>query len=145
MTIARRLAVLPLLGALLAGCGGAPAPPAPAPTAPTTTTPAPPTAAPAPTPAVDVALPWPAGAPDAVAGLQERVDGGAQPWLLDPAEVALSFAAAAYGWPDAEAAPRDGGTVDVHGPDGAVATLTLEQPGRTGATGIWVVTAAERP
>jgi hypothetical protein len=140
MTIARRLAAVLLLGALLAGCGGAQAPPG----TPVPSAPAPNSEAPAPPPTTDVALPWPEGSPDGVAALQERVDGGSQPWLLDPAEVALSFAAAAYGWTAAEAEPRDGGTVDVRGPDGAAAALTLEQPGRTGPTGIWVVTAADR-
>ncbi|WP_433558748.1 hypothetical protein ACQPWY_10180 [Pseudonocardia xinjiangensis] len=86
-------------------------------------------------------LPWPAaGAADAAA-LQAAADRGAQPWLLDPSEVAMSYVAAAHGWTDAEAVPRtDGTSVDVRRPDGERLALTLAQPGRTGAGGIWVVT-----
>jgi hypothetical protein len=140
---APRGAALLLLGGLLSGCGATSA----APSAQPGTAPPPastPTSA-APAPGTAVAPPWPEGGDDAVDALQERVDGGSQPWLLDPSEVALSYATAAYGWTDAEAVPRDGGgAVVVTGPGGATATLTLAQPGRTGPTGIWVVTAAER-
>lgn len=89
-------------------------------------------------------LPWPAaGAADAAA-LQAAADNGSQPWLLDPSEVATSYAAAAQGWADAEAYPGpDGTTVDVRNPDGELLTLTLAQPGRTGDGGIWVVTAVQ--
>jgi hypothetical protein len=69
------------------------------------------------------------------------VDGGAQPWLLDPAEVALSYATAAHGWTRATAQPHpDGHTVEV-AEGGTRLTLTLTQPGRSGPGGIWVVTA----
>jgi len=93
-----------------------------------------------------VPLPWPAHSAAEAAGLQRRVDDGAQPWLLDPAEVALSYVAAAYGWDAARTAlvPDDAvedETVQVTGPDGALRTLTLRQPDRTGSGGIWVVTA----
>ena len=75
--------------------------------------------------------------------MQAGVDAGRQPWLLDPAEVALSFAAGELDWAGAEAYPRgDGRTVEVRGPGGAEVVLTVEQPGRTGERGIWVVTAA---
>ena len=48
---------------------------------------------------------------------------------------------AAYGWTQAEAQPRpDGHTVDV-AEGGQKLTLSLTQPGRAGAGGIWVVTA----
>ncbi|MGH3614895.1 MAG: hypothetical protein ACRDRK_20340, partial [Pseudonocardia sp.] len=92
-----------------------------------------------------VQLPWPAAGADAVAALQARVDGGAQPWLLDPAEVAASFANAAYGWQEPEASVRpDGVTVDVREAGGGQASLILSQPGRTGTGGVWVVTGVER-
>jgi hypothetical protein len=91
-----------------------------------------------------VELPWPvAGAADAAA-LQAEVDNGAQPWLLEPTEVAKSYAAATYGWTRAEAYPGPNGTsVDVRNSAGDKYTLTLAQPGRTGDGGIWVVTAEQ--
>ena len=78
-------------------------------------------------------------------GRAERsVDAGSEPWLLDPAEVAVSYATAAYGWTQAEAQPRpDGHTVDV-AEGGRKLTLSLTQPGRAGAGGIWVVTGETR-
>ncbi|MGH3567986.1 MAG: hypothetical protein ACRDRH_18535 [Pseudonocardia sp.] len=142
-----RTTTLVLLAWLLAGCAadGVPAPadgaPAPAPPAapvpPATPAPAPGTAA--------VQLPWPAADADADAALQVGVDGGAQPWLLDPAEVATSFATAAYGWRGTEASVRpDGVTVDVREAGGERASLIVSQPGRTGTGGVWVVTGVER-
>lgn len=144
-----------LLAGLLIGCGS-PAresvgtvaepepPPAAAPAAPSTGTvtpvpdPDPSTAA---APDEAVRLPWPAAEPGAVAALQRSVDAGAEPWLLDPAEVAVSYAAAAHGWNQAEARPRPGGrTVEV-ADGGRRMTLSLSQPGRIGGGGIWVVTA----
>jgi hypothetical protein len=144
-----------LLGGLLAaGCGS----PAPAATAvngaptglpsavPSSARAAMPTPDPAPSlsaageRAEPVRLPWPAADAAAAAELQRSVDGGSEPWLLDPAEVAVSYASAAHGWVRAEAQPRpDGSTVDVSD-GGRRLTLSLAQPGRTGAGGIWVVT-----
>ncbi len=149
-----RIAELLLAGLLLAGCGpAAPGPVAAAgPAAPPSTAAGPaPTSTPvpdpspdpswAPTPAEAVRLPWPAADAATAAELQRSVDAGAQPWLLDPAEVAVSYAAAAHGWTQAAARPRPGGgTVEVA--DGSrKLTLSLAQPGRAGAGGIWVVTA----
>ena len=52
---------------------------------------------------------------------------------------------AAHGWTDAEARARPGGTtVDVQRGRQQL-TLSLTQPGRTGAGGIWVVTAEADP
>jgi hypothetical protein len=132
-----RIAAAALLtGLLLAGCGtgGAPVGAGPA------TPPADPTVQQTAQQSTRE-LPWPAaGAADAAA-LQAAADRGAQPWLLDPSEVAMSYVAAAHGWTDAEALPRtDGTNVDVRRPDGERLALTLAQPGRTGAGGIWVVT-----
>ncbi|HYH30349.1 MAG TPA: hypothetical protein VD903_08190 [Pseudonocardia sp.] len=95
------------------------------------------------TPSADsVALPWPAPTAAEAAALQAAVDGGSQPWLLDPTEVAIAYAAAAHGWPDAEAYPGPEGTsVDVRNAEGDRLTLSLAQPARTGDDGIWVVTA----
>ena len=86
-----------------------------------------------------VSLPWPAATPAQVAGLQSAVDGGAQPWLLDPTQVALAYAAA-RGWPDATAMASAPTSVTVRSSAGTH-VLTLAQPGKTGSAGIWVVTA----
>lgn len=134
----RRVLLLLLLGTavgavVLAGCGGTD----------TAEQPAPPAATPA--------LPWPVDAAGTEM-LQEQVDNGSQPWLLDPSEVATSFGTAAYGWQDAHAVlpggtrPDGGDTlVELHGPDGKIARLVLAQPGRKGTGGVWVVTAAQAP
>jgi hypothetical protein len=141
--VAGRIATTVLLaGFLLAGCTltagtpGTSAPAGPRPLPPTSTAP---TQAPA---ATDVVLPWPAATPGDAKELQAQVDRGAQPWLLDPCEVAIAYAAAAHDWPDAEAYPGpDGTSVDVRNADGERITLSLDQPARTGDDGIWVVTA----
>ena len=147
MIVRRALLGAVAAAALVTGCGT----PTPVPTAPETTAPAP--AAPQPTapesPAPEstgpgsraVAPPWPAA--DATE-LQRGVDSGSQPWLLDPSEVALAYASAAHGWETAQVvASSDGRTVDVTGPEDERRTLTLEQPGRGGPTGVWVVTTDE--
>ncbi|WP_346281005.1 hypothetical protein [Pseudonocardia sp.] len=143
----RAAAAALLAGLLLSGCGSATPPaapvatPAPGPTADATTGP---TTGPPIETSKPAQLPWPAaGAADAAA-LQAAADSGTQPWLLDPAEVAMSYAAAAHGWTDAEASPEaDGTSVDVRNSDGRRLVLTLAQPGRTGTGGIWVVTAEQ--
>jgi hypothetical protein len=130
-----------LAGLLLAGCSGSTAPDPSTSTGPRplpTTSTAPPDA-PA---SAEVELPWPAATAADAAALQAQVDRGSQPWLLDPSEVAIAYAAAAHDWPDAEAYPGpDGTSVDVRNADGERLTLTLAQPARTGNDGIWVVTA----
>ncbi|WP_219418170.1 hypothetical protein [Pseudonocardia nigra] len=120
---------------LLAGCGTATEPATSGPSA----AQAGPTSAQA---AAEVELPWPATGAAEAAALQAEVDSGKQPWLLDPSEVAISYAAAAHDWTGAEAYPGpDGTSIDVRNADGERLTLTLAQPGRTGDDGIWVVTA----
>lgn len=145
-TRARVAGVLILAVTTLAGCtsaapgtpstgvGTPPVTPAPA-TAPPSAQ-APPTASP---PTADVTLPWPVSGEAAVAALQQGVDGGAQPWLLEPTEVALSYAAA-RGWTGAQAAANGADGVTVQSSVGTHA-LTLAQPGRKGTGGIWVVTS----
>jgi hypothetical protein len=136
------LALVVACATLLPACS--PSPPAPPP--PTTAPTAVPTTPPQGTPSASAAaveLPWPA-AGDAAAALQEQVDAGSQPWLLDPAELARSFAATAYGWSEVTVEPDGDRTVEVRGPGGASAVLTLAQPVRSGPGGIWVVTAATR-
>jgi hypothetical protein len=112
-----RIAGVLILAAALVGC-------APAGTAP---------------PAPAVALPWPAATAAQVASLQTAVDGGAQPWLLDPTQVALAYAGA-RGWPDPAAVDTTAAGVTIRSTAGTH-LLTLAQPGKTGIAGIWVVTA----
>ncbi|MFR9801055.1 hypothetical protein ACL02T_01990 [Pseudonocardia sp. RS010] len=143
------------LALLLTGCGAAPAAqetsaPAPVPSAapsvvhpaaPQTT--APPTTVPQAAPAGTTLL-WPVTDLAAAQNLQDRVDGGAQPWLLDPEEVAISYATTTYGWTAPETSSTVPGSVDLSDPSGGTAHLTLVQPVRAGSTGIWVVSAATR-
>lgn len=124
-----------LATALVAGCG---------------TTEPPRQPPPAPAQISPVTLPWPVSDPAGISVLQKRVDGGAQPWLLEPESVAVSFATAAYGWQDSRAVIAEGGapantTVELSGPNQQTARVLLEQPGRTGVGGIWVVTTASGP
>jgi hypothetical protein len=146
--VRRRAAVVLLLGGLLlAGCAAEPAStsgtrtgaePAPQAIAPGTA----PSAGPESPPADPVTLPWPASGTAEAAALQAEVDRGSQPWLLDPSEVAIAYAAAAHDWPDAEAYPGpDGTSVDVRNAAGDRLSLSLAQPARHGGDGIWVVTA----
>jgi hypothetical protein len=138
-------AVVLLAGLLLAGCGATPPGTTTGPvSSPDSSATQEPTSAPTAEPTGPVELPWPAASAADAAALQAAVDGGSQPWLLDPSEVAMSYAAAAHGWTDAEAYPGpDGTSVDVRNSDGERLTLTLAQPGRTGDDGIWVVTAEQ--
>ena len=124
--------------------------------APTTTVPAPTTRAhrttaphavtPAPAAGAQAApaMIWPVTEAAAAKQLQVDVDGGSQPWLLDPQEVALSYTSSVYGWTSPETTPGGGGTVQVQDAQGGRATVHLVQPVRAGAGGIWVVRAAER-
>lgn len=167
MRLRPAIVVPALLTCLLAGCGasvdGTPsaadttATSAPTTSAAPTTTDAP-TSSPAPAPTLPKAtlksstgaeagpvtlLPWPTAAPQR---LQAAVDDGSQPWLLDPSDLADSYVSATYGWTTADSTARPGGTpakttVDVRNTDGARRTLTVAQPGRKGAGGIWLVTA----
>ncbi|WP_232662654.1 hypothetical protein [Pseudonocardia sp. TRM90224] len=93
---------------------------------------------------VSTSLPWPAAGAAEAAALQAEVDRGSQPWLLDPTEVALSYVSAAHEWTTAEAAVTGsaGGRTTVEVREGPrLLTLTLSQPSKSGAGGIWVVTA----
>jgi len=90
------------------------------------------------------ALLWPVTEQAAAQTLQDEVDRGAQPWTLDPEEVALNYATSTWGWTAPEPASTAPGTVTLTDPQGS-ATLTLVQPVRAGATGIWVVSTATRP
>jgi hypothetical protein len=149
-----RIVAAGLLGGfLLAGCTPSTAPdtrtatgPAPQPSAASAPSEGPSEEPPSEAPvSARVELPWPAATAAEAADLQAQVDRGAQPWLLDPSEVAIAYAAAAHDWPDAEAYPGpDGTSVDVRNADGERLTLSLAQPARRGDDGIWVVTAERR-
>ncbi|MCW0216356.1 MAG: hypothetical protein OJJ54_23650 [Pseudonocardia sp.] len=90
------------------------------------------------------AMIWPVRDAAAARQLQADVDGGSQPWLLDPQEVALSYTSSVYGWTSPETTPAGPGTVQVRDGQGGRATVHLVQPVRAGSGGIWVVSAAER-
>ena len=131
-------------GFLLAGCAP-PATPDPSTSPEPQLLPSTSTAPPDEPVSAEVELPWPAATAADAGALQAQVDRGSQPWLLDPSEVAIAYAAAAHDWPDAEAYPGpDGTSVDVRNADGERITLSLTQPIRTGNDGIWVVTAEHR-
>jgi hypothetical protein len=131
---------------LLAACGGAVPPTqgasaaspsaAPQTTAPQTTVPQ---AAP-----TGTTLLWPVTDLPAAQQLQTRVDQGAQPWTLDPEEVAINYTTTTYGWTAPEPTSTAPGSVDLTDPSGGTAHVTLVQPVRAGSTGIWVVSAATR-
>jgi hypothetical protein len=128
----------------VAGCGTpAPSPAGPAPAA--SSAPSTPAAATPTAPATRAgALLWPVTDASQVAALQQQVDTGSQPWLLDPSEVAVNYAVTVYGWQSPQAGAADGGTVQVTDAQGGRATVTLVQPGRSGPQGIWIVSAERR-
>lgn len=161
------LVLFGVLGLGCAGCGAAtassagvgtevttstaPTPAAPTSAAPTTAAPAVTAAAAViataagprtPAAAISTPLPWPSATPAGATALQRAVDGGAQPWLLDPTTVAQAYAVA-RGWPNAQisggatASPTRVGVASAAGRH----QLTLAQTVRSGAGGIWLVTA----
>lgn len=87
--------------------------------------------------------------PADVGPLQEAVDGGHQPWRLDPLEVVRAAAplvglgGAEFGeprWPKL-GEPADGGRATVRVTQGGqVYEVEVVQPGRHGPEGVWVVT-----
>ena len=144
-----RVAGVLILAAALGGCAAPTPAPAPtqAPSPQSTPAPASPAHAPAtqaptqaPVSAAPVVLPWPAATPAQAARLQTAVDGGAQPWLLDPTQVALAYAAA-RGWRDAVAEKSTAPTAVTIRSSAGTHVLALAQPGKPGAAGIWVVIA----
>ncbi|HLM28611.1 MAG TPA: hypothetical protein VK360_01715 [Acidimicrobiales bacterium] len=98
-------------------------------------------------PAGGVAV-WPFTTPEQAANAQTAVDEGHQPWLLDAATVAVSYAGAELGWQDAtvEQEQTDPGIYRVTDPaSGARADITLAQPVRQGQGGIWAIVRAGSP
>lgn len=88
---------------------------------------------------------WPARDAASAARLQGDVDGGRQPWLLDPVEVAVSYAGSELGYRNPGVFPIAAGRVDVQdGRTPAKATITLAQTVRRGEGGIWLVTGVQR-
>jgi hypothetical protein len=153
---------LGLVALAVAGCQSRPDQPTPpTPTqveraAPATTAPArqtpPPSRPPATTP------PKPAPDPEAIVGLwpvrtleqarilQAGADAGHQPWLLSPAQVAISYGAAELGLyqPVARQVGPNAYEVGATGSEWA-AKLYLAQPVRQGAGGVWVITRTGSP
>ncbi|RZT85079.1 hypothetical protein EV383_1943 [Pseudonocardia sediminis] len=88
---------------------------------------------------------WPATDAASARTLQKQVDGGRDPWLLDPAEVATSYSGVALKYRDPSIFTIRPGVVDVQdGATRAKATITLAQTVRQGDGGIWLVTGARR-
>jgi hypothetical protein len=86
---------------------------------------------------------WPFTTAQQAAETQNGVDEGHQPWLLDPATVAVSYAGAELGWQDASTEQLQPSTYRVSDPaSGARADVTLAQPARQGPGGIWAVVRA---
>ncbi|MGD9988425.1 hypothetical protein [Pseudonocardia sp.] len=96
------------------------------------------------TPAPAGTLLWPVTDVAQARALQAQVDQGSQAWLLDPSEVATSYATAVLQWRAPSAGAPDGGTVVVTDPDAGTVTLTMVQPATTGSAGVWIVSAEQR-
>lgn len=86
---------------------------------------------------------WPfstrAGADDA----QDQADQGLAPWMLDPVNLIVSYATGDLGWRDVGVTTTGRGPNSFRATDrttGAVIDLTVAQPVRTGAGGVWAVT-----
>lgn len=88
---------------------------------------------------------WPATDASSARTLQKQVDGGREPWLLDPTEVATSYSGVVLNYRDPAVFPIRPGVVDVQdGASRAKATITLAQTVRQGDGGIWLVTEVRR-
>jgi hypothetical protein len=83
---------------------------------------------------------WPLTTAEEAANTQAEVDAGSSPWLVDPATVARFHAAAELGWPEVTVEPAGEASFAVAEPGGASALVSLGQPARPGAGGIWAVT-----
>lgn len=100
----------------------------------------------APAPDAQPARPhWPATDAASAQDLQAQADGGGDPWLLDPEEVAISYAGSELGYRNPEVVVLAPGRVDLKdGRSPAQALVTLEQTVRSGPGGIWLVTDVDR-
>ena len=100
----------------------------------------------APAPAAQPARPiWPATDAASARNLQQQVDRGSDPWLLDPEEVAISFAGSELGYRKPKVVVLAPGRVDLQdGRSSAQALVTLQQTVRSGQGGIWLVTEVDQ-
>ena len=97
------------------------------------------------TPGKQVSTMWPAKDAAAARKLQQGVDSGREPWLLDPTEVAVSYAGVALNYRNPTVFTIGKGVIDVQdGKTSGKATLTLSQTVRRGDGGIWLVTGVRR-
>jgi len=79
------------------------------------------------------------------AQLQDAVDAGHQPWRLDQASVASSFAQGRFGWTDVDTMTVDPHTIEVTDrASGQRVVLQLRQPVRSGPDGVWIVVSGAR-
>jgi hypothetical protein len=94
-----------------------------------------------PVPGDAIAL-WPLTTQEQADNTQEQVDKGHSPWLLYADTVATLYAEGELGWSNPRAKALGTGVFRVSDPSsGAEVELTLDQPARTGDTGIWAVTS----
>lgn len=92
------------------------------------------------TPAPTVSVDGGAFSRDRARALQDAVDGGSQPWRLDPIAVARAFVEGVPGWGGARLVPTGPATVEATAPGHRDAMLLrLGQPATVGPTGVWVV------
>jgi hypothetical protein len=85
---------------------------------------------------------WPVRTRAQAIHLQQAVDAGHQPWLLDPMQVAVAYVRSE--WHVSQPYVRRIGVTRYLGRVAATAVtiLTVAQPVRTGSSGIWVIASA---
>jgi hypothetical protein len=89
---------------------------------------------------VDHVAIWPLTTAEEAEHTQASVDEGHSPWMVDPATVVESFAAAELGWEEPVVEPLAVATYRVtDSATGVAATVDVAQPAREGSGGIWAV------
>ena len=85
---------------------------------------------------------WPVRTRAQAIDLQQSVDAGHQPWLLDPEQVAAAWARSELHVSQPNVSRISATRYAVRVAANSQTILTLAQPVRAGRSGIWVVTAA---